>query len=166
MIKNLCVNKMLFYGKSAIGLGESLNMPATTKDLLLKYPEEVEDYINSNQVEYKLYCDTYYKGRQSNTAAHEFLKKMHKEGSFLEDITTADDLIDRFYGTFPNIYSYLSQCAEQAVREFKIVTPDIFRRIRKFTYTEDQGELNAIKRAAMNMPRMNGHVKLRELLES
>jgi len=142
----------LFYGKSAVGLGESLNIPATTKDLIDKYPEEVEVYLEQNHEGYDLYCRTYYKGRASNTSMHDFLKQEHKQKRFLSDITTADDLIDRFYGTFPNIYSYLTQCAEQAVQDRYIKTPDPIKRIRFFSKPRDNSEANSIKRAAQNFP--------------
>lgn len=142
----------LFYGKSAVGLGESLNIPATTKDLVDKYPEEVESYLKANNESYEVYCREYYKGRRSAAAEHDFLKKAHKDGLFLFEVTTADDLIDRFYGTFPNIYSYLTNCAEEALQNGYVKTPDPIQRMRFFKKPEDNSEANSIKRAAQNFP--------------
>ncbi len=152
MIKNLYVNKMLFYGKSAIGLGETLNIPATTKDLIEGNKEETDKYMQENYKSYDEYCRTYYKGRSSNAAMHDFLKREHKEKRFLAEVTTADDLIDRFYGTFPNIYSYLTNCAEQAVRDGLVKTSDPVERIRFFAKPNDNSDVNSIKRAAQNFP--------------
>ena len=142
---------MLFYGKTAVGLGESLNLPATTKDLLENYPEETNEYLSKNEVSLKEFLASRDK-RNSATARHEFLKEEHKAGRFLGEVTTADDLIDRFYSTFPNINSYLSECANKAVIELFIRTSDPIGRIRKFPAPENNGEESAIKRAAMNMP--------------
>jgi DNA polymerase I-like protein with 3'-5' exonuclease and polymerase domains len=142
----------LFYGKSAIGLGESLNIPATTKDLLELNPEDVANYMRENIESYQEYCKTYYKGRSSQSSMHDFLKREHKEKRFLPEVTTADDLIDRFYGTFPNIYSYLTNCAEEAVKVNFIKTSDPIQRIRFFAKPNDNSDVNSIRRAAQNFP--------------
>lgn len=152
MIKNLYVNKMLFYGKSAIGLGESLNIPATTKDLIENNLEEAGLYFANNQESYKKYCAEYHKGKESLAAQHGFFKNEHKQGRFLADVVTADDLIDRFYGTFPNIHSYLSSCADTAVATLYGRTPDVFGRVRRFAKPETSGDESSIRRAAQNFP--------------
>jgi hypothetical protein len=142
----------LFYGKSAIGLGESLNIPATTGDLIEMYPKERDEFMATNDEEYTNFYKNYKSGRNTNSAKHDFLKQAHKDGRFLPNVATADDLIDRFYSTFPNIYSFLSNCAEQAVIDKYIRTPDPIARVRKFPYPEHEGDKSSIKRAAMNMP--------------
>ncbi len=38
----------LFYGKSAIGLGDTLDIPATTKDLIEIYREEYDNYMTTH----------------------------------------------------------------------------------------------------------------------
>ena len=143
----------LFYGKSAIGLGESLNIPATTVDLIEGWPAEYEQFMLDNADEYKAYHRGYStSGRNTKAARHAYIKIKHKEGLFLPDIVTADDLVDRFYATFPNIHSYLTQQADQAAIDKYIRTPDPVGRVRRFAYPEHDGDISAIKRAAMNMP--------------
>ena len=41
----------LFYGKSAIGLGDTLDIPATTKDLIEIYNKEFVDYMQTHEGE-------------------------------------------------------------------------------------------------------------------
>jgi len=143
---------MLFYGKTAVGLGDSLNIPATTAELIEKNLELFENYLIEKSEDYKVYISTYNSGKDTKKSRHEFIKSEHKSGRFLPEITTADDLIDRFYTTFPNINSYLLGCADTAVIQNFIRTPDPIGRVRKFTRPNTNGEENAIRRAAMNMP--------------
>jgi len=142
----------LFYGKTAIGLGESLDLPATTSDLIELHNEEYDKYLLEHEDDYTEFYKSYKSGRNTKSARHEWIKQEHKSGKFLGEETTADDLIDRFYGTFPNIYKYLSSMAEEAVKDQFIRTPDPIGRVRRFAYPEHQGDESAIKRAAMNMP--------------
>lgn len=142
----------LFYGKSAIGLGNSLDIPATTKDLIKLYGEECEKYVNEHPEEYDLYCREYHKGNKSLTSKHGFIKHEHKARRLLGEVNTADDLIDTFYSTFPNIHSFLSNCADEGARQYFIRIPGPFGRIRFFRPPADETELGAIRRQSMNAP--------------
>jgi len=142
----------LFYGKTAIGLGNSLDIPATTADLIELFEMEYIMYLEANEESYNKFYPNYKSGRNTKGAKHEWIKQEHKAGFFLPEEVTADDLIDRFYDTFPNINSYLKGVADQAVKDQFIKTPDPIGRVRRFPYPEHSGDESAIKRAAMNMP--------------
>lgn len=142
----------LFYGKTAIGLGDALDIPATTEDLIELNIEAYKDYLSKNEDSLNQYVVTYKAGRMSMSAEKDWIKKEHKEGRFLPDITTADDLIDRFYATFPSINRFLTNCAEDAVVNKYARTPDPVGRIRRFPTPETNGDKNAIKRQAQNSP--------------
>jgi DNA polymerase I-like protein with 3'-5' exonuclease and polymerase domains len=142
----------LFYGKSSIGLGESLNIPATTSDLIEKYPEEYKQFMLDNKEGYEKFCFEYGYKLNSKSSKHDFIKEKHKEGLFLHDITTADDLVERFYTTFPNIREFLVNSGETSVINKYIRTPDPIARIRRFPNPEYESDKASIKRAGMNLP--------------
>jgi len=150
--KSKAVSFGLFYGKTAVGLGESLKIPATTKELIEENLEVYLAYMEENQADYEAFYRGFKSGRNTETARHEWIKAQHKSGRFLPDISTADDLIDRFYTTFPKIHSVLLEFAEGAVKEFLIRTPDVIGRIRRFPHPEFKGDESSIRRAAQNMP--------------
>jgi len=142
----------LFYGKTAIGLGDDLGVPATSKELVILHQDEADSYILDNSDDYDTYVSEYHKKRKSNTSVHNYLKREHKEGRFLDDIQTADDLIDLFYSTFPNIHQFLVGCADDAVEYKYVRTPGIIGRIRRFKLPEDSTEENSIRRKGQNSP--------------
>jgi len=149
----------LFYGKSNIGLGASLNIPATTQDLMFNYPEKVQQHQEDFYEDYLAFCrgtDPDSKGKPNKTNLKNWLKMEHKQGRFLPEVVTADDLIDRFYGAFPNIHSHLAACADEAVNKKFIRTSDPISRIRRFAHPNTSSEENAIRRQAMNFPERMG----------
>ena len=81
------------YGKSAIGLGESLGIPGTTSDLIAMYKDEYDSYMNNNYEDYKAFYIGYRSGRNTEKARHEWIKAQHKAGKFLPDVVTGDDMI-------------------------------------------------------------------------
>jgi len=162
----------LMYGKSAVGLAESLDLLASTDDIIEAYPKESEIYIRHLTDEHKelylagemdiegqAYTDEYegfvegnYKNRFSKLSKKMFLKKEHADGKFLPDVVTANDLIDRFYNAYPGVRKFLVEGADQALIDSYIRTPDLFGRIRFFNPPEKTREERAIHRQAMNMP--------------
>lgn len=142
----------LFYGKTAIGLGDSLDIPANTEELITIHEAQYNQFLEDNQESLNQYIKTYKAGRVSVSGKKDWIKKEHKEGRFLPEITTADDLIDRFYDTFPNIHRFLTNCAEDAVITKYVRTPDPVGRIRRFPEPKTNGDKNAIKRQAQNSP--------------
>lgn len=142
----------LFYGKTAIGLGDTLSIPAVTEDLITWYPEETEIFMLNNNEVYKRFLDERHKGRVSVSAYKNFLKIEHKEGRYMGSVKTADDLIDLFYATFPNIHSYLLGRAEFAVANKYVRTSGPVGRIRRFKFPESNTEENSIRRKAQNSP--------------
>ena len=148
----------LFYGKSAIGLGDTLDIPANTSELIETHADAYKKYMEDNEESYLTYVTEYRSGRESAIALREFIKKEHKEGRFLGNVVTADDLIDRFYATFPKINSFLRGCAENAVIDKYVRTPDPIGRIRRFPHPESSQDENAIKRQAQNSPIQGKHL--------
>jgi hypothetical protein len=140
------------YGKSAIGLAESLNLHATTESLIEAFPNEIEDLINNSAEEYKLFCLENHNGKSNKISKKTFVKTKRQEGLFLPDVITGDDLVQRFRNAFPKLHSYLSDGAEKAVTKLHIRTKDVFGRIRFFESPDNRSEENAIFREAMNMP--------------
>jgi DNA polymerase I-like protein with 3'-5' exonuclease and polymerase domains len=142
----------LFYGKTAIGLGDTLNIPAVTDDLMTWYPKETEIFILNNDRQYKEFLEANHKGRESASAYKAFLKREHREKRYMGNIKTADDLIDLFYATFPNIHAYLLGRAEFAVVNKYVRTSGPVGRIRRFKFPESSTEENSIRRKAQNSP--------------
>jgi len=138
------------YGKSAPGLGESLNIPGTTDDLIKLYQEEFDLYLEENATEYKQYCITYKNGKNTKSGMHDFIKLEHSAGRFLPDIVTGQDLIDKLFNALPNMAIFLHDSAEEGALQGFIRTPDAISRVRKFAQPNSNSELNAIKRAAQN----------------
>jgi DNA polymerase I-like protein with 3'-5' exonuclease and polymerase domains len=142
----------LMYGKSAIGLAESLDLLATTEELIEFYPMEAKKYINENAESYNKWVNEFKKGKKSRTSRRLYLKEAHADGKFLPDVITGADLVDRFYGTFPNIRKFLVEGADDAVDASFIATPDPFRRKRFFPRADSTREQKSIHRKAMNYP--------------
>lgn len=140
------------YGKSAIGLADSLDIPATTEDLMNHYPEETETFLKENESEMVKYLDDYYQGKNTKMTRRMFLKEQHSQGNYLPQVITGDDLVQRFYGAFPNIHSTLVDGAESAAKSLNIRTPDIFSRARYFGVPSETKEEKGIIRKAMNFP--------------
>lgn len=166
----------LFYGKSAVGLSNDLDIPVGVQQLIEDNFYEAEAYIrfvtdkqakklskkedlsekDFKEVpfknEYATFIKERYKDRHSKTSLKEYLKIEHKEGRWLPEIVTADDLIDRFFNVFPKVKEVLVEGAESASIKSHIKTDDIFGRIRFFDPPEDEKEKAAIIRKAMNFP--------------
>jgi len=148
----------LMYGKSAVGLADDLGLFVGVEDLINNFEEEADNYIHNNDdegtytPEYAAFVHERYKGRFSKTSRKMFLKEEHKSGKWKGDIVTGDDLVERFYKSFPNIRSFLVDGADVAVQKSHIRTPDIFGRIRFFDPPDDIREEKAIHRQAMNYP--------------
>jgi len=141
----------IMYGKSAIGLGDSLDLPATTGDLMETYSDEVMTYILDNQEDYDMYRRGHSKsGRDTQKCRHDYLKLAHKAGQWLPDVVTGDDLIDRFHSAFPNMAAFLDDSSQEGLENKYIATPDIFQRVRRFPFPEHPGDESSIKRAAQN----------------
>jgi DNA polymerase I-like protein with 3'-5' exonuclease and polymerase domains len=141
---------MLFYGKSAIGLAEDLNILLGSTEIYETYPAEVNKYMYYKKAEYLNFINFNYTGKDSLTAKKAFIKQEHSFGRFMPEIVTADDLVNRFYDTFPRIKEVLSGGAERAAIEGFITTKDIFERKRFFGPTDVIKEQKAIIRQAMN----------------
>jgi len=144
------LTKLICYGKSAIGLGESLNIPATTDDLITEYQNEIDEYLNLNLNFYNDFCKTYHSGKHSQKSLHAFIKNEHKNGRLLGDIVTGDDMIDRVFNRLPYMADFLKNSAEEGLRNKFIRTPDIIGRIRFFKQPEYPSEEGEIKRQAQN----------------
>ena len=141
---------MIAYGKSAVGLGESLNIPGTTEDIINTYPKDYDDFMRDNKNRYKEYCQEYNNGKLSKKAVHDFIKLEHSEGRFLPDVVSGQDLIDRVFNALPAMADFLHSSAEQGAIQNYIRTPDMFSRLRKFPVPESNSALNRIKRASQN----------------
>jgi hypothetical protein len=152
MIKNLYGNKMLFYGKSVIGLAEDLDIPIGMSELLDIYVEECDRYLANHAIEYTNYINTYYNGKSTRNAKKEFLKTEYLAERFLPEVVTASKMVDLFYNTFPNIQATLTNNADNAVIKGYIATMDPFKRRRYFDPPNNPAEEAAIKRQAMNSP--------------
>jgi hypothetical protein len=138
----------LFYGKTIIGLAESLNIPGTTEDLINLFPVETEEFLLTSRTEFLAYCN----GKETQKAKHDFLKLMHYQGKYLPEVETADDLINRFFSTFPSIHRTLMKWADTGVSTLTSRTPGPINRRRIFPKPSTNGEENSIRRAAMNTP--------------
>jgi DNA polymerase I-like protein with 3'-5' exonuclease and polymerase domains len=142
----------LFYGMSAVGLADVLGLPATTIELMDMFVDETAEFLLNNDEEYTLYCNEYKKGRKSKSSLKDFLKKCHEEGTYLGDVVTGDDLVQRFYRAYPKVRAFLLEKGETAKQLLHVRTPDDFGRIRFFDEPEHESGYGAIERAAMNMP--------------
>jgi hypothetical protein len=143
---------MICYGKSAPGLGESLNIPGTTEDLMTQYPAEVNSYLLEQEENYNTFCLTYFKGRRTNTSLLDFIRQEHKRGAFLPDVVTGQDLIDRIFENLPHMANFLKSSAETGVMNKFITTPDVFQRVRRYPMPNSSSEENSIRRTAQNYP--------------
>lgn len=141
---------MICYGKTAIGLGESLNIPATTAELLEAYSEDFRTYLHEKEQHFLNYCNTYHKGKESDTALHNWIKQEHKQGRFLPDIVTGDDMIDRVFLALPAMADFLKNSSEEGLRQKYIRTPDFISRVRFFKQPEFSSEESEIRRQAQN----------------
>jgi DNA polymerase I-like protein with 3'-5' exonuclease and polymerase domains len=144
------------YGKSAIGLAESLDLYANTDELIEAFPIEVDALLYENKDEYKDFCLSNHNGKHNKTSTKAFVKLKRSLGEFLTDEITGDDLIQRFKTAFPMLNSYLSNNAESAVSRLHSRTKDIFGRIRFFEKPENMKEEKAIFRESMNHPIQSG----------
>ncbi len=150
----------LFYGKSAIGLGDTLQIPATTKDLIDAYPDKYRSFLDNNKEEYEEFYMVNNQGRDTQRSLMDFIKHEHKEGRFMEEVVTADDLIDRFFKTFPNIKRTLADYAITGVNTRRVRTPGPIGRLRYFpksavTLSDNEmssSEEGAIRRRSQNTP--------------
>jgi DNA polymerase I-like protein with 3'-5' exonuclease and polymerase domains len=141
----------IMYGKSAIGLGDSLNLPATTDALMDAYPSEVEAYLLEQEEDYSEFRRGHSKsGRDTRRCRHDYLKLAHQAKLFLPDVVTGDDLIIRFHNAFPKMAAFLENSSQEGLENKYIVTPDVFQRVRRFPHPEHQGDESSIKRAAQN----------------
>ena len=151
---------MLFYGKSAIGLGDTLQIPATTKDLIDAYPASYTAFLDNNKEEYEEFYMINNQGRDTQRSLMDFIKHEHKQGRFMGEVVTADDLIDRFFKTFPNIKRTLAEYALTGVNTRRVRTPGPIGRLRYFpksTVTLSDNDMNsseegAIRRRSQNTP--------------
>jgi len=146
----------LFYGKSAVGLAEDLDLFIGTEDLILHHEQDAEsftrDYEGNYTKEYSSFVNSNYSGKFSRISKKSFLKEQHKKGLWKGDIVTADDLIERFFNVFPSVKETLINGADIAVQNCYIRTPDPFGRVRFFEAPNNTGEERAIHRQAMNYP--------------
>lgn len=140
----------IMYGKSAIGLGESLNLPSTTADLIEQYSEEYAAFMEEHMEDYEAFYRGYRSGRNTKGARHEWIKAQHKNGNFLPDVVTGDDLIDRFHNAFPQMHKFLDDSSQEGVENKYIRTPDVIGRVRRFPHPEYSGDESKIRRAAQN----------------
>jgi DNA polymerase I-like protein with 3'-5' exonuclease and polymerase domains len=140
------------YGKSAIGLGESLGIPGTTADMISIYKEEYDRYMNDNYEDYKAFYPSFKSGRNSDLARHEWIKGQHKIGKFLPDVVTGDDMIDRVFTALPFMAKFLNESAQEGYQNKYIRTPDIIGRVRRFAFPEFKSDESAIRRASQNFP--------------
>lgn len=135
---------------SAVGLGDQLDLPASTTDLLILYPEETLNYVAEYADEYVEYCNVYKKGRKSKTSEKEFLKLEHEEGRFMPNVMTADELVQKFYHAYPNLRAYLLRKGEFSKQALHSRTDDPFGRIRFFDEPDFESGWGVIERAGMN----------------
>jgi hypothetical protein len=142
----------LMYGKSAVGLGESLDLPAHTEDLMTKYSKECKEFFKDTSESYEKFYKSFKSGRNTQGAKKEWIKGHKESGKFLPHITTADELVNRFYNTFPSIHSFLTECSDKAVKELFIYTPDPINRVRRFSHPKFESDTAEIRRQAMNFP--------------
>jgi DNA polymerase I-like protein with 3'-5' exonuclease and polymerase domains len=138
------------YGKSAVGLGESLNIPGTTEDIIEQNPEAFKEYMKENKEAFKVFCAEFNNGKNTKKAIHDFIKREHMENRFLPDVVSGQDLIDRVFNALPAMAEFLHSSAEQGAIQNYIRTPDFFSRLRKFPVPEGNTALNRIKRASQN----------------
>ena len=140
------------YGKSAVGLADDLNIPVGVSELIEENPGDVEKFLAQNEDDYSNYCSLVYEGKQNKTSQKTYLKDKHVKGLFLKEIVTADDLIRKYFETFPGVRDFLEGNGESAVQNCYIRMPDLFGRIRFFSPPIDNGEKAAIKRQGQNAP--------------
>jgi DNA polymerase I-like protein with 3'-5' exonuclease and polymerase domains len=140
----------IMYGKSAIGLGESLGVPSSTSELIEEYELEYQNYMLEHDEDYKAFYVGYRSGRNTKGARHEWIKNQHKLGLFLPDIVTGDDLIDRFHNAFPEMAKFLDDSSEEGAVNKHIYTPDVINRVRRFPHPQFSGEESKIRRQAQN----------------
>lgn len=138
------------YGKSAIGLGETLNIPGTTEDLIQDYAEEYEAYMEEHWEDYMAFVRTQPTKRDTKHNRHDWIKGQHKSGAFLGDVVTGDDMIARVFSAMPDLEKFLTSSAEEAATTRVIRTPDIFQRTRRFAVPQFDSGWNAIKRQGQN----------------
>jgi len=142
----------IFYGKTAVGLGETLDIPANTQELVENNKEEANTYLTAHQEEYMNFILLNCNNKNNKTSEKEFLKFEHEQGRFLGDVITAHALIERFYNTFPNVKTILLGGAKKAVQQNWIATKDLVQRVRFFERPDSEKEAKAIEREAMNLP--------------
>lgn len=148
----------LFYGKSAVGLANDLDLFIGVEDLILNFEDDANSYIYSNIESkeytelYQLFCNENYFGSTNKNSRKAFLKQEHKAGNWKGDVVTADDLIERFFNVFPAVKENLVNGADIAVQQCHVRTSDVFGRIRFFDTPENTKEEKAIHRQAMNFP--------------
>ena len=142
----------LFYGKTAVGLGEDMDIPGTVQDLMLTNYVEVDSYINLHKDRFNIYLATYYKKRNSLRARLEFAREAYEKGDLFPGVKTASGLITRFYEVFPNVKKVLVGEAERAAEVGYIQIKSPIGRVRKFKPATTNGEKNAIVRQASNTP--------------
>jgi DNA polymerase I-like protein with 3'-5' exonuclease and polymerase domains len=146
----------VLYGKSAIGLAETLDLYANTDDLIEAFPIEVDTLLYENKDEYQQFCLNNHNGKHNKTSTKAFVKYKRSLSEFLSDEITGDDLIQRFKTAFPNLNNYLSNNAEASVSRLHSRTKDVFGRIRFFEKPENMKEEKAIFRESMNHPIQSG----------
>jgi len=140
------------YGKSVVGLASDLNILIGISEIILAFPEESSKYIKDNLNEYLDYCKIYHENKNNASTEKSFLKEQHILNFFKPEIVTSDDLVRKYFETFPGIYTFLEGSGEFAQNNCYIATPDIFQRIRFFAPPADKSEVAAIRRAGQNFP--------------
>jgi len=148
------------YGKSAVGLAETLNLFIGTEDLIENFPEEADKLLENYKSEYFIYCQENHNGKNNKTSKKDFIKFKRGQGLFLPDKITGDDLINRFRNAFPKLNSTLSSNAEEAVSKLYSRTDDVFGRIRFFEAPRDMSEEKAIFRESMNYKIQGGSANM------
>jgi len=148
------------YGKSAVGLAESLDLYANTDELIEAFPNEIDALLYENKYEYEEFCMNNHNGKHNKTSTKAFIKHKRSLGEFLPDEITGDDLINRFRNAFPNLNSYLSNNADSAVIKLNSRTKDIFGRLRFFEKPDSIKEEKAIFREALNHPIQAGSANM------
>jgi DNA polymerase I-like protein with 3'-5' exonuclease and polymerase domains len=146
----------VMYGKSAIGLAESLDLYANTDELIDAFQGQVDEFIMNCAEEFSNFIAYNHSSKDNKTSRKAFIKYKRSLGQFLSDEITGDDLLQRFRNAFPLLNSYLSNNAESAVSRLHSRTKDIFGRLRFFEKPDNMKEEKAIFREAMNHPVQSG----------
>lgn len=143
---------MTLYGKTAVGLGETLNLPVGSTELMEKYHNEFEEFLQNNNTDFKSFIKEKFEGKNNKVTKKEYFKHIRSKGLFKPEIVTADDLIQRLKNTYSGAFAMIERCSTSGIQLHRVSTLDPFGRIRFFSPPENTKEVAEIGRAAGNFP--------------